>query len=150
MKNIVNRRQGEDPVIGVSLVADEDAGHLITQEYHQIVPKNPEHLAYLYFYLKSGEWQNTIIKRGTGTGMQRIGKHLDSVEMPAPNKDQIEQSKKLLARIQETEDELVKLMASKSNILKSKKDKSNGRPCHGGRGHRRHVGKNQRGDKHRL
>ena len=126
VKNIVNSRQGEEPVIGVSLVADADVGHLITQEYHQIVPKNPEHLAYLYFYLKSDEWQNTIIKRGTGTGMQRIGKHLNSVEIPAPTKSQIEQSKELLARIQETEDTLVKLLASKSSILKPKKDKSNG------------------------
>lgn len=112
VKNIINKRKHEAPSVGVGIVDEDSEGHLVTQEYHQLIPKNPAHLGFLYCFLTSPAFQHAAVRQSTGTGHKRIG-DIRNIGMPKPTPALIQKCNDHIKRVAAAQKELARLMAVK-------------------------------------
>ena len=72
ISRISNKRVKSGRYLGSAIVSKDNAGHLITGEYHQLKPNNKKDIYLLLYFLRTKEFmQITELASGTA-GQQRI------------------------------------------------------------------------------
>ena len=117
VSRITNKRKNDGRYIGSAMVGN-NGGHLITIEYHQILPNNPEDLYFILYYLRTSKFQEIVeLASGTG-GQQRVeAEILLNQVIDKPTKKNREFAKKYLLDI---ENSINAINKEKENISKIK------------------------------